>query len=147
MVQNDCGEIPIIDTDDHVIGVVTDRDIVCRVVAEGQNPMGYTADTCMSQPVVTVDEDAPLDEVVATMEKHQIRRVPVVANGGCCAGIISQADVARAGPTNEVADLAMSRRPITKHRSMRIIKSSSTCTRRPHRHLMSTKVSTRWRAS
>lgn len=105
MVQNDCGEIPIIDTDDHVIGVVTDRDIVCRVVAAGKNPMGYTADTCMSQPVVTVDEDAPLDEVVATMEKHQIRRVPVVANGGCCAGIISQADVARAGPTNEVADL------------------------------------------
>src|SRR4029450_1821939 len=82
MVQNDCGEIPVVDTLDRVIGVVTDRDIVCRVVAEGKNPVGYTAETCMSHSVVTVEEDTPLDAVVATMEKHQIRRVLVLANGG-----------------------------------------------------------------
>lgn len=105
MVQNDCGEIPIVDTDDHVIGVVTDRDIVCRVVAQGKNPIGHTAETCMSRPIITVDEDAPLEDVVATMEKHQIRRVPVVDDGGSCIGIISQADVARAGPEHEVAEL------------------------------------------
>jgi CBS domain-containing protein len=105
MVENDCGEIPVIDTNDHIIGVVTDRDIVCRVVAEGKNPIGYTAEACMSQPVVTVREDAPLEDVVATMEKHQIRRVPVVADDGCCAGIISQADLAREGPEHEVAEL------------------------------------------
>jgi CBS domain-containing protein len=105
MVENDCGEIPVVDTNDRVIGVVTDRDIVCRVVAEGKNPVGYTAETCMSQPVVTVDENTPIEDVVATMEKHQIRRVPVVADGGCCAGIISQADVARTEPEHEVAEL------------------------------------------
>jgi CBS domain-containing protein len=105
MVQNDCGEIPVVDTLDRVIGVVTDRDIVCRVVAEGKNPVGYTAETCMSHSVVTVEEDTPLDAVVATMEKHQIRRVLVLANGGCCAGIISQADLARTGPEHEVAEL------------------------------------------
>jgi CBS domain-containing protein len=105
MVQHDCGEIPVVDSTDQPIGVVTDRDIVCRVVAAGKNPMAYTAENCMSQPVVTVPEDAPLDDVVATMEKHQIRRVPVVDEDGCCAGIISQADVAWTGDEHEVAEL------------------------------------------
>jgi CBS domain-containing protein len=105
MVQNDCGEIPVIDTSDHVIGVVTDRDIVCRVVAQGKNPMGHTAAECMSQEVVIVTPDTSLEAVVATMEKHQIRRVPVVDQTGCCAGIISQADLARSETEHEVAHL------------------------------------------
>ncbi len=105
MISNDCGEIPVIDTGDHPIGVVTDRDIVCRVVAEGKNPMAYTAENCMTQPVVTVSEDAPLGEVVSTMEKHQIRRVPVVDPEGCCTGIISQADIAWSGREQEAAEL------------------------------------------
>ena len=105
MVQNDCGEIPVIDVNDQPIGVVTDRDIVCRVVADGKNPIAYTAETCMSQPVVTVNADDPLDEVVAMMEKHQIRRVPVIDERGCCTGIISQADVAWSEPLPEVGEL------------------------------------------
>lgn len=105
MAQNDCGEIPVIDATDQPIGVVTDRDIVCRVVAEGKNPIAYTAETCMTQPVVTVRTDAPLSEVLSTMEKHQIRRVPVVDERGGCAGIISQADVAWTGGEHEVAGL------------------------------------------
>jgi CBS domain-containing protein len=105
MVQNNCGEIPVIDVNDQPIGVVTDRDIVCRVVADGKNPLAYTADTCMSQPVVTVKADDPIEYVVSTMEKHQIRRVPVVDERGCCAGIIAQADVAWAEPLPEVGEL------------------------------------------
>jgi CBS domain-containing protein len=105
MIQNDCGEIPVIDSSERPIGVVTDRDIVCRVVAEGKNPIAHTAESCMSQPVVTVRADALLDEVVSTMEKHQIRRVPVVDGDGCCAGIIAQADVARTSREREVAHL------------------------------------------
>jgi CBS domain-containing protein len=54
MVQYDCGEIPVLDVTDRPIGVVTDRDIVCRVVAEEKNPMAYPAETCMSESVVTV---------------------------------------------------------------------------------------------
>ena len=54
MRQHDCGEIPIVDTDDRPIGVVTDRDIVCRVVAEGQNPTAHAAEECMTQPAITV---------------------------------------------------------------------------------------------
>lgn len=105
MVRKNCGEIPVIDRSDHPVGVVTDRDIVCRVVAEGKNPMAHTAAECMTQPVVTVRASASLEDVLTTMEKHQIRRVPVVDEHGCCAGIIAQADVARVGPAHEVAEL------------------------------------------
>jgi CBS domain-containing protein len=105
MIQNDCGEIPVVDSSDQLIGVITDRDIVCRVVAEGKNPMAYTAETCMSEPVVTVTADTPLDDILSTMEKHQIRRIPVVDERGCCAGIIAQADLAWAEPQEQVAEL------------------------------------------
>lgn len=105
MVDGDFGEIPVIDSADHPIGVVTDRDIVRRIVAQGKNPIGYTAETCMTQPVVTVRSDARLEDVVSIMEQHQIRRVPVVDEEGRCTGIISQADVARQAPAQEVAAL------------------------------------------
>jgi CBS domain-containing protein len=104
MVDNDCGEIPVVDDRDQPIGVITDRDIVCRVVAEGKNPTGYTAEQFMSRPAVTVRTDMPLDDVVATMEQHQIRRVPVIDDQGCCAGIIAQADIATTGEHRQVAE-------------------------------------------
>jgi CBS domain-containing protein len=105
MVHRNCGEIPVIDRSSRPVGVVTDRDIVCRIVAEGKNPIGHTAAEAMSQPVVTVRASMPLDTVVATMERHQIRRVLVVDERGYCTGIIAQADIARAGPDHEVAEL------------------------------------------
>jgi CBS domain-containing protein len=85
--------------------VVTDRDIVCRVVAKGKNPSAVTAQEAMTQPVVAVTADTSLDEVVAVMEENQIRRVPVVdANGSCC-GIIAQADVAMVARESEVGEM------------------------------------------
>lgn len=105
MREHDCGEIPIIDPAEQPIGVVTDRDIVCRVIAEGKNPMAYPAAICMSQPVATVSIDAPLGEVVTTMEHHQVRRVPVVDERGRCVGIISQADIAWMSRNRDVAEL------------------------------------------
>jgi len=118
MRQNDCGEIPIVDPADRPIGVVTDRDIVCRVVADGKNPLVYTAEACMSQAVVTVPDNAPLEDVISTMERHQIRRVPVVDEQGRCTGIISQADVAWTGPQRKVAELVreVSRDTVTPSR-------------------------------
>jgi CBS domain-containing protein len=105
MVQHDCGEIPVIDPSEQVVGVVTDRDIVCRLVAEGKNPMAYPASTCMSELVVTVPANATLNEILATMEKHQVRRVPVVDERGGCVGMISQADLAWSGRERDVAEL------------------------------------------
>ena len=105
MVDADCGEIPVVDASNRLIGVVTDRDIVCRVVAKGQNPASCCASDAMSQPVVAVPVSSTLDEVVAVMEENQIRRVPVVDAQGCCCGIIAQADVAMVARESEVGEL------------------------------------------
>jgi CBS domain-containing protein len=107
MVLQDCGEIPIVDDDESriPIGVVTDRDIVCRILARGQNPLERTAESCMSQPIITVQDDMSLTDVLGVMERHQIRRVPVVNARGQCVGMISQADVAWTGSRKAVAEL------------------------------------------
>ena len=114
MVEADCGEIPVVDSSKRLVGVVTDRDIVCRVVAKGKNPSAVTAEECMTQPVVAVPQDTTLDDVVAVMEENQIRRVPVVDANGCCCGIIAQADVAMVAQESEVGELVreVSRDPL-----------------------------------
>jgi CBS domain-containing protein len=78
MMQHNYGEVPVMDTDGQLIGVVSDRDIVCRVLAAGKNPLDHTVQDCMSQPVITVQPDTTVTDVMTTMERHQIRRVPVV---------------------------------------------------------------------
>ena len=105
MVEADCGEIPVVDASNRLIGVVTDRDIVCRIVAKGKDPSSCVAQDAMSQPVVAVLADTTLDEVVAVMEENQIRRVPVVDAAGCCCGIIAQADVAMVAKESEVGEM------------------------------------------
>ena len=69
MVVHDCGEIPIVDAQNAPIGVVTDRDITCRVVATGKNPMEMTARDVMTSPCVTVGMDT---EVRACVEDWRI---------------------------------------------------------------------------
>ena len=98
MVTNDCGEIPICDGERRPIGVVTDRDIVCRLVAKGHNPLEATAEDCMSDPVITTDPEMDLDDCARLMEQYQVRRVPVVDKKGVLCGIITQADLARRAP-------------------------------------------------
>ena len=105
MRECDCGEIPVVDAQKKLIGVVTDRDIVCRVVAAGKNPSAVTAQDAMTQPVTSVALESSLDAVLARMEEHQIRRVPVVDAEGCVCGIISQADVARKAEEQETGEL------------------------------------------
>ena len=105
MVECDCGEIPVVDSAKKLIGVVTDRDIVCRAVAKDLNTAMAKAEEVMTCPVVSVREECSLEDVLATMEEHQIRRVPVVNADGCICGIISQADVALEGSESDTAEL------------------------------------------
>jgi CBS domain-containing protein len=106
MVQHDCGEIPVVDQNRKPVGVVTDRDIACRTVAEGKNPLDLTAGDIMSSPCVTVTPDSNLDECVKLMEDKQIRRVPVVDASGAICGIVAQADIAKGDPNKrEVAEV------------------------------------------
>ena len=67
MVTCDCGEIPVCDSQKHPVGVVTDRDIVCRLVAKGHNPLEARAEDCMSTPVVTTTPDADIEESAQLM--------------------------------------------------------------------------------
>jgi len=97
MVEHDCGQIPLVQSTSHpkVLGVVTDRDIVSRLVAQGRNPLDLRADACMSQPVITVSIDDSVEDCIQVMEAHRIRRVPVVDDEGVMRGIVSQADIAQ----------------------------------------------------
>ena len=97
MLDNDCGEIPVVEdkASRRPIGVVTDRDIVCRLVAKGINPSGSIASECMSKPITTVTPEMSIEECCRIMEDKQIRRVPVVDERGSCCGIVALADIAR----------------------------------------------------
>jgi len=103
MVDNDCGEIPVLNAAGTPIGVVTDRDITCRAVAEGRNPLLMVAGDCMTAPCVTVSPEISLEDCCQVLESNQIRRVPVVDEAGACCGIVSQADIARHAPKKETA--------------------------------------------
>ncbi len=94
MVDKDCGEIPVLENKIPV-GVITDRDIVCRLIAKNINPLESTAADCMSTPVVTVTPDISLEECSRIMQEKRIRRVPVVDEKGACCGIVALADIAR----------------------------------------------------
>ena len=97
MEENDCGCVPVVKDGNsrELAGVVTDRDIVMRAVAQGKNPVDMTASQVMSSPVATATPDETVEDCCATMEENQVRRVPVVdASGGCC-GMVAQADIAR----------------------------------------------------
>jgi CBS domain-containing protein len=107
MVRRDCGEIPVVESEKtmRLVGVITDRDIVCRTLAQGKDPMGMTARECMSTPAVTVTPETRLEDCCRVMEEHRIRRVPVADRNGCCCGMVSQADIARHAPTDQAAEV------------------------------------------
>jgi CBS domain-containing protein len=94
MREQDAGIAPITDGD-RLVGVVTDRDIAIRVVAEGKDPQSTTVDEIASQKLVTIDPGQDLDEALHLMASHQVRRLPVVSDDGKLVGILAQADVAR----------------------------------------------------
>jgi CBS domain-containing protein len=104
MAENNCGEIPIIDT-----RPPGRRHHRSRHRLQGRrgrkNPMAHTVESSMTSSVVTVRADASIYEVIAIMEDHQIRRVLVVDDSGCCMGIISQADIAAIEPPKITGEL------------------------------------------
>ena len=96
MAVHDCGELPVVSNlqERRLIGVITDRDICCRGVAQSLDPNDATVETCMSSPAVAVGRNEDMSECLALMRRHQIRRIPVVDEQGRICGIVSQADVA-----------------------------------------------------
>src|SRR4030095_3784728 len=105
MVERDCGESPVVQSKESMklVGVITDRDITCRTVAEGKNPLELTAGDCMSSPCVTVTSEMSVEDCCQVMEENQVRRVPVVDENGVCCGIVAQADIAQHASKEETA--------------------------------------------
>lgn len=93
MTDLNIGALPICDTDDSVKGMLTDRDIVVKVVAERKDPLTLAVGELAEGTPVTVDADDDVRKVVSVMSQHQIRRLPVL-DGGRLVGIIAQADIA-----------------------------------------------------
>jgi CBS domain-containing protein len=94
MRDEDVGIAPIVEGD-RLVGVLTDRDIAVRVVAEGLDPERVKVAEVASRDVVTLDLDQDLDEALRLLARHQVRRLPVVEEDGRVVGVLAQADVAR----------------------------------------------------
>jgi len=88
------GSLPICGADDRLHGIITDRDIVVRCIAEGRDPAQMRAADLAQGTVYWVDAAADVDEVLREMEDHQIKRLPVIDNHRLV-GVISEADIAR----------------------------------------------------
>lgn len=97
MCDRNVGELPVVESQEGLkpLGVITDRDIVCRSLALGRNPLELTARDCMTRSVVSVTPHTSLEDCVLALEDRRIRRVIVVDEKGRCCGIVSVADIAR----------------------------------------------------
>jgi CBS domain-containing protein len=100
----DVGALPICGEDNRLKGMVTDRDIVVRCIAEGGDPSQKTAGELAQGKPVTVGADDDIGVALRTMSDHKVRRLPVI-DGHDLVGIISQADIARNLPEEKVGDL------------------------------------------
>jgi CBS domain-containing protein len=104
MRDEDVGLAPIVEGD-KLIGMLTDRDIAVRVVAEGRDPNQVKVAEVASKQVVTIDPQQDLDEALRIMAKHQVRRLPVVEEDGQLVGVVAQADIAREGDDKKTGKL------------------------------------------
>jgi predicted transcriptional regulator len=104
MKQEDAGFIPVCEGD-NILGVITDRDIVIRCLAERENLSGLKAEDCMTRNAATVDADADIAQAAQIMQQREIRRLPVTRNGKI-AGVLSHGNLVQAAQSEGPADMA-----------------------------------------
>ena len=106
MDRADIGDVLVVDGTDQLRGIVTDRDIAIRAVAEGRDPNTTTVEEIMTPTVETISSSATVREAIETMRRHDIRRLPVV-DGGSPIGVVSLGDLAMSpGSQSVLADLS-----------------------------------------
>ena len=105
MRELDVGSIPICSDDLRPVGIVTDRDLAMRCVADGGDPTAMQIADVMEPALVTVDAEQSTDDAVARMAEYQLRRLPVVDKDGVIVGIVAQADLARQLPDQVVGNV------------------------------------------
>jgi len=105
MADKDIGAIPVCDSNGHLTGMITDRDLAVEVVARAQDPGKVrVGDIVGTTEVVTIGADDSVDEAIRTMKQHAVRRLPVI-DGKSLVGMVTQADIARAMPDAKIGDL------------------------------------------
>jgi CBS domain-containing protein len=102
MKTEDVGSVPVVDGG-QLVGILTDRDIVMRAVAERRDPQTVKVEEVASRELVTVEPDQDLDEALALMAQHQVRRLPVV-EGVRLVGMLAQADIALEAKEKKVGE-------------------------------------------
>ncbi len=100
MTSADVGSLPLVQ-DERLVGVLTDRDVVIRVIAEGRDPDAVTVGEIASRDVVSAEPEQSLDEALQLMARRRVRRLPVV-EGSRLVGVLAQADVASEGDAEQV---------------------------------------------
>jgi CBS domain-containing protein len=95
MEECDCGALPVVGDNGVLVGMVTDRDLVLRVVARGRDARSAIVADCMTERVFACYADEPVSECMRQMSIHQVRRMPIVDDRGRLVGIIAQGDLAR----------------------------------------------------
>lgn len=106
MAELDIGSIPVMDGD-HLVGIVTDRDITIKATALGLSPDEVPVRDVMSSPVIFGDEGLTADEAADLMETHQIRRLPVMSSDRHLVGIVTLGDLATRVPEEGVSTRAL----------------------------------------
>lgn len=104
MRDQNVGALPVCGEDDRLKGMVTDRDIIIKCLAEGQDPKTMNAGELAEGKPVTIGADDSIEQALQTMKEHQVRRLPVI-DGHELVGMLAQADVARNLKDASVADL------------------------------------------
>jgi CBS domain-containing protein len=104
MKELDVGSLPICGEDNRLKGMLTDRDIVIKCLAEGGDPRTATAGDFGQGKPVTIGADDTVEEAIRTMQDHKVRRLPVI-DGHDLVGMLSQADIARNYPEERVGEL------------------------------------------
>src|SRR5262245_33014302 len=96
MEAKDLGPLPVVDShrNRRLCGIVTDRDLTLKVLAEGRDPKSTRIKDVMTRHPVTCKEADGIEGCLSQMEKHQVRRIPIVDSQNCIVGIIAQADIA-----------------------------------------------------
>ncbi|HKB81436.1 MAG TPA: CBS domain-containing protein [Thermoanaerobaculia bacterium] len=106
MAEHDCGVIPVVEGR-KVVGMITDRDVTCRVVATGKAPASVAVRDVMTKPVYAVRQDENVQSAIDLMEAKQVRRLPVLDDRGNIAGIIAPSDLAPTFASMDVADFLL----------------------------------------
>jgi CBS domain-containing protein len=104
MAKLDVGALPICGEDDRLKGMLTDRDVVIKVLAQGKDPSSTTAGELGEGKPVTIGADDSVEEAIQTMKGHKVRRLPVI-DGHRLIGIVTQGDLAKHVDERQVGDL------------------------------------------